>query len=204
MAPLPGLNMEMLARNMRSSPNSMLQGLEQRFQARLAMAEGASPMTVLRLQNNALALLRQAQARVECGLLQLERAETLRTLGDTAEESSALRDAESLLSVLPGPARQEDGRDAYARENAFIERCYRQLSSLDYGDSIEHYASQIAYGVRELFQAEREGKVLIFAPDSTQGFSRVERDKVKIHALWQQGLDHARARMDEVRAYLRG
>ena len=56
----------------------------------------------------------------------------------------------------------------------------------------------------ELFQAEREGKVLIFAPDSTQGFSRVERDKVKIHALWQQGLDHARARMDEVRAYLRG
>lgn len=54
----------------------------------------------------------------------------------------------------------------------------------------------------ELFQAEREGRVLIFAPDSTQGFSRVERDKVKIHALWQQGLDHARARMDEVRAYL--
>ena len=54
----------------------------------------------------------------------------------------------------------------------------------------------------ELFQAEREGKVLVFAPDSTQGFSRVERDKVKIHALWQQGLDHARARMDEVRAYL--
>ncbi len=157
MKPLPGLNMEMLARNLRSSPNSMLQGIEQRFQARLAMAEGTTPMTVLRLQNNALALLRQAQARLECGALQLERAETLRTLGDTAEADSALRDAENLLSVLPGQARQDDGRDDCARENTLIEQCYRQLSSLDYGDSIEHYASQIAWGVRELFQAERVG-----------------------------------------------
>lgn len=55
---------------------------------------------------------------------------------------------------------------------------------------------------QELFQAERDGRVLVFAPDSTQGFSRIERDKVKIHALWQQGLDHARERLDEVRAYL--
>ncbi len=157
MAPLPGLNMEMLARNLHGSPNGMLQGLEQRFQARLAMAEGASPMTVLRLQNNALALLRQAQARLECGALQLERAETLRALGDTAEADSALRDAESLLSVLPGQARHEDAGDAGDRENALIERCYRQLSSLDYGDSIEYYASQLAWGVRELFQAERVG-----------------------------------------------
>ena len=56
----------------------------------------------------------------------------------------------------------------------------------------------------ELFQAEREGKVLIYCPDSTAGFSRTERDVVKIHGLWQQGLDHARARVDETAAYLRG
>ena len=56
----------------------------------------------------------------------------------------------------------------------------------------------------ELFAAERQGRVLVYCPDSTQGFSRTERDVVKIHALWQQGLDHARARADETTAYLRG
>ena len=56
----------------------------------------------------------------------------------------------------------------------------------------------------ELFDAERQGKVLVYAPESTQGFSRTERDVVKIHALWQQGLDHARERADETTAYLRG
>ena len=56
----------------------------------------------------------------------------------------------------------------------------------------------------ELFEAERQGRVLVYSPDSTQGFSRTERDVVKIHALWQQGLDHARARADETAAYLRG
>lgn len=55
---------------------------------------------------------------------------------------------------------------------------------------------------QELFQAEKEGKVLIFAPDSTRGFSRVEKDVVKIHGLWQQGLDHARARVEDVKDYL--
>lgn len=56
---------------------------------------------------------------------------------------------------------------------------------------------------KELFEAERQGKVLVFAPDCTKGFSRTERDVVKIHALWQQGLDHARARVDEVYTYIK-
>ncbi len=55
----------------------------------------------------------------------------------------------------------------------------------------------------ELFEAERQGKVLVFTPECTKGFSRTERDVVKIHALWQQGLDHARARVDEVYAYIK-
>ena len=56
----------------------------------------------------------------------------------------------------------------------------------------------------ELFEAERQGKALVYCPDCTQGFSRTERDVEKIQALWQQGLDHARARADETTAYLRG
>lgn len=42
----------------------------------------------------------------------------------------------------------------------------------------------------EMFRAEREGRLIILAPDSTAGFSRTERDVTKIRALWQQGYDH--------------
>ena len=55
-----------------------------------------------------------------------------------------------------------------------------------------------------LFQLEREGKVLLFAPESTAGFHRTERDVEKIRALWQQGRDQALARLDEVEAFLQG
>ena len=55
----------------------------------------------------------------------------------------------------------------------------------------------------ELFQLEREGKVLLLAPKNTQGFSRVERDVEKIRALWQEGYDQAKERMEEIRAFLR-
>ena len=55
----------------------------------------------------------------------------------------------------------------------------------------------------EMFRAEREGKLLILAPDSTEGFSRTERDQAKIHALWQQGYDHANRMEAQIREYLR-
>ena len=70
-------------------------------------------------------------------------------------------------------------------------------------DTMERRVDLYEQSRRELFEAERQGKVLIYSPDSTQGFSRTERDVVKIHALWQQGLDHARERADETTAYLR-
>ena len=54
----------------------------------------------------------------------------------------------------------------------------------------------------ELFRLEREGKALLFAPESTQGFSRVETDVEKIRALWQAGLDQGLSRAEEVRAFL--
>lgn len=55
-----------------------------------------------------------------------------------------------------------------------------------------------------LFQLEREGKAFVFAPGSTEGYSRVERDVEKITALWQSGLDQAAARREELLAYLKG
>ena len=56
----------------------------------------------------------------------------------------------------------------------------------------------------KLFQLEKEGKVLLFAPHNTQGFHRTERDVAKIQALWQDGFDEGMARLDEVRAFLAG
>ena len=52
-----------------------------------------------------------------------------------------------------------------------------------------------------LFRLEREGKVLLLAPKSTQGFSRVERDLGKIRALWQDGYDQGLARGGEIAAF---
>ena len=55
-----------------------------------------------------------------------------------------------------------------------------------------------------LFQLEREGKVLLFAPKSTVGFHRTERDIDKIKALWQDGYDQGIARLEEVETFLKG
>lgn len=52
-----------------------------------------------------------------------------------------------------------------------------------------------------LFQLERDGKVILLAPKSTQGFSRIEKDVEKIKALWQDGYDQGRARAEEIRAF---
>ena len=38
-----------------------------------------------------------------------------------------------------------------------------------------------------LFQLEREGRVMVIAPESTKGYSRTEKDLEKIRALWQDG-----------------
>ena len=54
----------------------------------------------------------------------------------------------------------------------------------------------------QLFQLEREGKVLLFAPKSTVGFHRTERDIDKIKALWQDGYDQGLARAAERRSSL--
>ena len=55
----------------------------------------------------------------------------------------------------------------------------------------------------EMFRAEQEGRLLILAPDSTEGFSRTERDRDKIRNLWQQGYDHAKNREKEIREFLK-
>lgn len=55
-----------------------------------------------------------------------------------------------------------------------------------------------------LFQLEKEGRALLFAPHSTEGFHRTEKDVEKIRALWKDGYDEGMERLDEVQAFLSG
>jgi len=53
----------------------------------------------------------------------------------------------------------------------------------------------------ELFRLEREGKVVVIAPETTRGVSRTERDLEKIRALWQDGYFDGRAVTEQVKAF---
>ena len=53
----------------------------------------------------------------------------------------------------------------------------------------------------ELFQAEREGKVLVIAPEDTLGCSRTERDTEIRRALWQQGYFAGRKLLPQIQEY---
>lgn len=53
-----------------------------------------------------------------------------------------------------------------------------------------------------LFELERQGKVLVIAPEDTLGVSRTERDVEKLQLLWAQGYQMAVERMEEIREYL--
>lgn len=54
---------------------------------------------------------------------------------------------------------------------------------------------------QRLFQLEREGRVLVIAPQSTVGFSRMERDLGKIRKLWQDGYFQGRVAAPAVQKF---
>ncbi len=43
--------------------------------------------------------------------------------------------------------------------------------------------------VRKLEKLEKQGKVIVIRPESTQGFSRLERDNTKIQTLYDEGYE---------------
>ena len=81
-----------------------------------------------------------------------------------------------------------------------VELVYRRYPK--FCDTMRRRAEVYNHSRARLFELEKQGRVLIFTPQSTQGFSRMERDTEKIRALWQDGYDAALARLDEVRAFL--
>ncbi len=81
-----------------------------------------------------------------------------------------------------------------------VERKYRQWPNFCH--TMRRRAELYNKCRERLFQLEREGKVLVIAPETTRGVSRTERDVEKLRLLWADGYQQAADRMEEIRAFL--
>ena len=70
--------------------------------------------------------------------------------------------------------------------------------------AMEDRAARYNESRAKMFELERQGKLLVLAPESTLGVSRTERDPEKLRLLWAAGYQQAMERMDEIRAFLKG
>ena len=101
-----------------------------------------------------------------------------------------------LIVVLSRP---QDFRRTPDSTLPLIRKKYRKFPA--FVAAMEDRADRYNEDREELFEAERQGKVLIFAPKSVLGVSRTERDPEKLRMLWAAGYQDAVERMDEVRMY---
>jgi predicted patatin/cPLA2 family phospholipase len=85
------------------------------------------------------------------------------------------------------------------RIQKLIDRRYRKYPK--FLDTMHRRADSYNACRRKLFELEREGRVLVIAPASTEGFSRTERDLEKIRALWQDGYFSGRSAAQAVREF---
>ena len=83
-----------------------------------------------------------------------------------------------------------------------IDLMYRRYPK--FCDTMRRRADAYNESRRKLFQLEREGRAMLFAPTSTRGFRRTERDVEKIRALWKDGYQQGLARLEEAEAFLSG
>lgn len=83
-----------------------------------------------------------------------------------------------------------------------IDRMYGKYPN--FCQTMRHRAECYNADRERLFQLEKEGKALIFAPHDTSHFHRTERDVTKIRALWRDGYQEGLARLDEVERFWKG
>ena len=81
-----------------------------------------------------------------------------------------------------------------------IERHYRQYPN--FCQTMRDRAETYNRDREELFRLEREGKVLVIAPEDTRGVSRIERNVEKLRLLWSDGFQQATGRMEEIRQFM--
>lgn len=81
-----------------------------------------------------------------------------------------------------------------------IERRYRQYPN--FCRTMRERAETYNHDKEELFELERQGKVMIFAPDSLHGVGRIEHNVEKLRLLWGEGYQHGVERMEELESFL--
>lgn len=81
-----------------------------------------------------------------------------------------------------------------------IRKQYKQYPA--FVKAMETRAQRYNRDREELFEMEKEGRLLVIAPQSTLGVGRIERDTEKLRLLWAEGYQMTVDRMDEIRDYL--
>ena len=81
-----------------------------------------------------------------------------------------------------------------------IERRYRQYPN--FCRTMAQRAERDNRSRQELFQLEREGKVLVIAPNSLHGVGRIEHNVDKLRLLWAEGYQQGMEEMERLRAFI--
>ena len=81
-----------------------------------------------------------------------------------------------------------------------IERRYREYPN--FCQTMRERAERDNRAREELFHLEKEGKVLVLAPEDLRGVSRIERDVEKLRLLWADGYQQGMERMEEIRSFM--
>lgn len=80
-----------------------------------------------------------------------------------------------------------------------IRKTYREYPN--FVAAMESRAQRYNEDRERIFELERQGKLLVIAPESTMGVSRTERDPDKLRLLWGHGYQAAVDRLEEVREF---
>lgn len=120
-------------------------------------------------------------------------------IGDAIPWQRALDKCDRAIVVLTRPRSFRRKPDKVLK---LIRKRYRDYPA--FVEAMEHRAEVYNRDRAQLFQAEREGRLLVIAPKSTLGVSRTERDTEKLRLLWAEGYQAAIDRLEEIRDFTRG
>lgn len=95
--------------------------------------------------------------------------------------------------------RERSYRKGAEKVQRVIDRRYRAYPQ--FLETMHRRAQTYNESREQLFALEQAGRVIVLAPEDTQGFSRTERDTEKIRALWQDGYFSGRGVADAVRRF---
>ena len=119
-------------------------------------------------------------------------------IGDAIPWRRGLEKCEKVVVVLTRPRRYRRKPDHVMQ---LIRKRYREYP--EFVSAMENRAEAYNRDREALFQAEREGRLLVVAPESTLGVARTERNTEKLRLLWAAGYQGAIDRLEEIRDYLR-